>query len=166
MALLPVNTNNIISDENSKRLENYYTSRKNEFVLKMKTLLDENNNVEGRKEKAKVVLKIITVLDSYSQTWKTYTMRKFYKTVKNKFIEFLDEDEIKKECRDFLDRHFDERCRAYARYGNRCKNKINLNVKGNFCKVHVNFYPKIISILETVLPTELSYKCANLIFTI
>lgn len=165
-----VYVNNVITEDISNCRCQYCIGDmdKNIFTRKLKNLLAENDMARGRKEKSIVVLKIIDVLNDYSFVWNNSndnSMRRFSNTVKYKFTSFLKEEEVKKECSSFLARYFDEKCRAYTKWGVRCRNHVNSEVKGNFCKVHVRFHPKIISILETVIPTVIAYKCAKLVYT-
>ena len=164
-----VYTNNVIPDDISTRLEQYYihNNDKNIFIQKLKNLLYENYEFSSRDEKAKNILNIIDVLNEYSHVWKNSnntSLIRLSNTIKDKFTEFSKEKEVQNECASFLLEHFDDKCKAYTRWGIRCKNNVHPDVKGNFCKVHVNFYPKIISILGRVIPTEISHKCAKLVY--
>lgn len=138
-------------------------SEKNEFTLKVRQLLDKNERVNSRNEKIKVVFEMMYVLDKYKHIWKNFD--KFSEVVKKKFIEFSNEKEIEKESKIFLEKHFDTKCQAYTKWGIRCKNQVNSEVKGNFCKVHINFYSNILSTLENVIPRDIANICLKFIFT-
>ena len=62
-------------------------------------------------------------------------------------------------------KHFDTKCQAYTKWGIRCKNRVKSEVKGKFCKVHVNFYSNILSTLENVIPRDIANICLKFIFT-
>ena len=141
----------------------YLNPEKNEFILKVKQLLYKIERVNGRDEKIKVVFEIMSVLDKYKHIWKKFD--KFPEIVKKKFIEFSYEKELEKECKFFLEKHFVSKCQAYTKWGIRCKNRVKSEVKGKFCKVHVNFYPNILSTLENLMPRDIANICLKFIFT-
>lgn len=141
----------------------YLNPEENEFTLKVKQLLDKNKRVNGRDENIKVVFEMMSVLDKNKHIWKKFD--KFSETVKKKFIEFSYEKELEKECKFFLEKHFDTKCQAYTKWGIRCKNQVKSEVKGKFCKVHVNFYSNILSTLENVIPRDIANICLKFIFT-
>lgn len=141
----------------------YSNLEKNQFILKIKQLLYKIESVSGRYKKIEVVFEIMSVLDNYQHIWKKFN--KFPEIVKKKFIEFSYEKDLEKECKIFLEKHFDTKCQAYTKWGIRCKNQVNSEVKGKFCKVHINFYPNILSTLENVMPKDIANICLKFIFT-
>jgi len=159
----------IYPNDISTRIESYLESDKTIFVRKMKKLLLGCELARGRKNKADFVLKIIDLLEEHSQMIfypkNISDWFKFRITVKNKFKELLVEKEVKEECQKFLDKYFDERCRAYTRWGIRCKNRAKKEVSKNFCGVHhKKFVPKLFSIIETELAHVEAQICVSLLF--
>lgn len=163
--------NSIITEDISKRIKllSQKNNEKNIFVSKIKNLLDENENETSRENKTKVILRMMKVLDEYSYIWNPVipidnSMVNLSRTIKEKFSEFMNEKELSKESKLFLNKHFDEKCSAYTKHGFRCKYRYHVDVKGKFCKIHINFKSNIENILNTVLSKDISHKCLIYVF--
>jgi len=164
------NGNNIILNDtlDGNLTANRSANRSVVFTQIIKDLLTKCEQATRRQKKADVVLQIMKVLEDYSDMIFDPNSKKWEKfaiTVKRKYTELQREEEVRDECKAFITKYFDERCRAYTRYGVRCKNRAKKGVSKHFCGVHNGkFIPKIFSIIETELAHVEAQICVSLLF--
>lgn len=158
----------------------YFNLKKQDFLSKTRSLLQEHIFASGHYERRDSVFKIFSVADEYSEIILSstflYSKPRYLKCLKDKLLEFYYElstiykDKLNNKiyvnkCKKYLNKFFktDFQCQAYNRKGTLCKNFCDKD--NQYCDIHHDKYIlRIMNILEDSLGKDVSLICVSLIF--
>jgi hypothetical protein len=151
-----------------------FIKQKRKFKIEMKISLSNIENFQTKKKKVKEAIKIIKIMELYSNIIFNNNdngLLKFSKVAKEKCFHFIETEPNEKElvivCKKFLDNHYDDinfnlKCEAFTLNGSRCK---NYKKEKHFCHIHEKHFKKITDILSLHLIPDISKICILKIYT-